>query len=163
MGQYSVTHAMVHGGISHGSDIGGTRLADIIMLYHGIIYGNHCRRFSCSVMLGLGSRAPIVIKWAAVVLVIWPHFNGNAQRRPRQFGIGAVFFADMLVSMHKPRASKRKIKSAEELPKALWPDSVLFGRPPWACRLACLPSGDNPHAKGPWGARGRLLVTKRWP
>ena len=36
----------------------------------------------------------------------------------------------MLFSMHKPRASKRKIKSAEGLPKNLRADSVLFGRPP---------------------------------
>ena len=50
----------------------------------------------------------------------------------RQFGISAVFFADVLVSMHKPRASKRKIKSAEGLLKNLGPDSVLFGRLPWA-------------------------------
>ena len=48
-----------------------------------MVYSNHCHRVSCSVMLELGSRAPIVIKWPAVVLqlVIWPHFNGNAQRR----------------------------------------------------------------------------------
>ena len=46
----------------------------------------------------------------------------------RQFGVGAVFFAGMLLSMQQPRASKRKIKSAEGLPKSLGPDSVLFGR-----------------------------------
>ena len=50
----------------------------------------------------------------------------------RQFGVSAVFFADMLVSMQKPRVSKRKIKSAEGLPKNLGPDSVLFGRLPLA-------------------------------
>ena len=50
----------------------------------------------------------------------------------RQFGVSAVFFADMLVSMQKPRASKRKIKSAEALPKNLCTDSVLFGQLPLA-------------------------------
>ena len=49
-----------------------------------------------------------------------------------QFRVSAVFFADMLVSMHKPRVSKRKIKSAEGLPKNSWSDSVLFGRLPLA-------------------------------
>ena len=46
----------------------------------------------------------------------------------RQFGVSAVFFADMLLSMHKPQVSKRKIKSAdrEGLPKNLRTDSVLF-------------------------------------
>ena len=37
----------------------------------------------------------------------------------RQFGISDGFFADLLVSMHKPRVSKRKIKSAGGLPKNL--------------------------------------------
>ena len=53
----------------------------------------------------------------------------------REFGISAVFFADMLFSMHKQRAStERKIKSAdsEGLPKNLGPDSVLFGWLPLA-------------------------------
>ena len=50
----------------------------------------------------------------------------------RQFGVGAVFFAVMLLSMHKPRVSKREIKSAEGLPTNLGPDSVLFGRLPFA-------------------------------
>ena len=45
---------------------------------------------------------------------------------------GDVFFAGMLVSMHKPRASNRKIKSAEGLPKNMRSDSVLFGRLPLA-------------------------------
>ena len=46
----------------------------------------------------------------------------------RQVGVSAVFFADMLLSMQTPRASKRKIKSAEGLPKNLRADLVLFGR-----------------------------------
>ena len=72
-----------------------------------MVYIPHCHRLSCSVVLELGSRAPIAIKQPAVVLVlvIWPHLNGNAQRR--LFGIRAVFFADMSLSMHKPSASKR--------------------------------------------------------
>ena len=48
----------------------------------------------------------------------------------RQFELSDVFFADMLFSMHKPRVSKRKIKSAEGLPRNLRSDSVLFGRLP---------------------------------
>ena len=94
-------------------------------------YDNHCHRFACSVMLQLGSRAPIAIKWPAAVLVMWPHFNGNAQRAAparRQFGVGAVFFADMLFSMQKPRASKRKIKSAEGLPTNLGSSIIKFAR-----------------------------------
>ena len=55
----------------------------------------------------------------------------------RQFGISAVFFADMLFSMHKPRESKRKIEFAEGLPKTLCVDSVLFGRLPLA--FFCIP------------------------
>ena len=57
----------------------------------------------------------------------------------RQFGLSAVFFADMhmLFSMHKPRAPRRKIKPAAGLPKTLGPDSahVLFGRPTYAWAL----------------------------
>ena len=56
-------------------------------------YSNNCHRFSCSVMLELGSRATIVIKWPAVVLVIWPHFNGNAQRRSRSASSGLALFS----------------------------------------------------------------------
>ena len=55
-----------------------------------MVHSNHCHRFSCSVMLGLGFRGPIALKWPAAVLVFWPHFNGNAQRpaqRHGQFGI----------------------------------------------------------------------------
>ena len=113
------------------------------------IYSNHGHRVACSVMLELGCRAPIVIKWPAVVLVIWSYFNGNAQRRP--FGVSAVFFADMAVSMHKPRAAKRKTKSAEGPPKNPCAGSVLFGGLPsglplaFFCNLfgvlACLPGG----------------------
>ena len=78
--QCHTLHAMVHEGIAHGTDGGGTRMDNMCCI---MIDRNHCHRFACSVMLQLGSRAPIVIKWPAVVLVIWPHFNGNAQRRPR--------------------------------------------------------------------------------
>ena len=61
-----------------------------------IIYSNHGHRFSCSVvlelsnvvMLELGCTAPIAIKWPAAVLVIWPNFNVNAQRRPRRASLG---------------------------------------------------------------------------
>ena len=51
-----------------------------------------------------------------------------------QFRVSAVFFADMLFSMHKPRVSERKIKSAEGLPKNLCAESVrmLFGGLPLA-------------------------------
>ena len=59
---------------------------------------NHCHRFACSIMLQLGSRAPIVIKWPAVVLVIWPHFNGNAQRRPRSASLGFAMFPSRVCS-----------------------------------------------------------------
>ena len=61
-----------------------------------MIDSNHCHRFACSIMLQLGSRAPIVIKWPAVVLVIWPHFNGNAQRRPRIASLGLALFSSRL-------------------------------------------------------------------
>ena len=46
----------------------------------------------------------------------------------RQFGVRDVFFADM----HKQRVSKRRIKSAEGLPKTSSSDSVhvRFGRSP---------------------------------
>ena len=52
----------------------------------------------------------------------------------RQFGIRDVLLADMPFSMHKPRASKRKIKSAEALPK-------IFTQIPsfWSARIGvCL-------------------------
>ena len=49
------------------------------------------------------------------------------------FALGrSKLYADMLLSMQKPRASKRKIKSAEGPPKNLGPESVLFGRLPLA-------------------------------
>ena len=122
--QCRTARAMAHEGIAHGEDGGGTRLAGVRRI---MVYRTDCRRFACSVMLELGSRAPIAIEWPAVVLVIcnWPHFNGNAQRRPRGTSWGLSLF-----SSHKPRASKRKIKSAEGLPKNLCTDSVLFGRLP---------------------------------
>ena len=62
-----------------------------------------------------------------------PAFQWKCAATPaqRRFGVSAVFFAVMLFSMHKPRASKRKIKSAEGasegLPKTFRADSVLFG------------------------------------
>ena len=128
--QCHTLHAMVHEGIAHGTDGGGTRMEDMCCT---MTDSNHCHRFACSIMLQLGSRAPIVIKWPAVVLVIWPHFNGNAQRRPRSASLGLALFSSRVccncfLYMHKPRVSKRKIKSAEGLPKNLGPDSVLFGR-----------------------------------
>jgi hypothetical protein len=61
-----------------------------------MIDSNHCHQFACSIMLQLGSRAPIVIKWPAVVLVIWPHFNGNAQRRPRSASLGLALFSSRI-------------------------------------------------------------------
>ena len=63
-----------------------------------MVYSNHmhCHRVSCSVMLELGSRAPVVIKWPAVVLVIWPHFNGNAQRCPRGASLGFALFSSRI-------------------------------------------------------------------
>ena len=128
--QCHTLHAMVHEGIAHGTDGcrhgGGTRMEDMCC---AVVDSHHCHRFACSIFLQLGSRAPIAIKWPAVVLVIWPHFNGNAQRRPRS---GDVSFADMLLSMQKPRVSKRKIRSAGGPPKNPWSDSVLFGRLPLA-------------------------------
>ena len=88
--QCHTVHTMVHKGMAHGRDGGGTRLADVWCI---MVYINHCHRFACSVMLELGSRAPIVIKWPAVVLVIWPHFNGNAQRRPHGASLGLALFS----------------------------------------------------------------------
>ena len=57
----SYLQAMVHEGIPHGRDGGGTRLDDICCT---VVYSSHGHRLSCSVMLELGSRAPIVIKSA---------------------------------------------------------------------------------------------------
>ena len=88
--QCHTLHAMVHEGIAHGRDGGGTRLADICCT---MVYSNHGHRFACSMMLQLGSRAPIVIKWPAVGLVVWPHFNGNAQQRPRSASLGLALFS----------------------------------------------------------------------
>ena len=59
---------------------------------------NHCHRFACSIMPQLGSRAPIGIKWPAAVLAIWPHFNGNAQRRPRGASFGLILAIDTMFS-----------------------------------------------------------------
>ena len=66
-----------------------------------MVYSNHLHRFACSVVLELGSRAPIAIEWPAAVLVIWPHFNGNAQRRAPtqrhgQFGPGLALFSSRI-------------------------------------------------------------------
>ena len=88
--QCHTLHAMVHEGIAHGTDGGGTRMEDMCCTMIDI---NHCHQFACSIMLQLGSRAPIVIKWPAVVLVFWPHFNGNAQRRPRSASLGLALFS----------------------------------------------------------------------
>ena len=91
--QCHTLHAMVHEGIAHGTDGGGTRMDNMCCI---MIDRNHCHRFACSIMLQLGSRAPIVIKWPAVVLVIWPHFNGNAQRRPRSASLGLALFSSRI-------------------------------------------------------------------
>ena len=91
--QCHTLHAMVHEGIAHGTDGGGTRMEDMCCT---MIDSNHCHQFACSIMLQLGSRAPIVIKWPAVVLVIWPHFNGNAQRRPRSASLGLALFSSRI-------------------------------------------------------------------
>ena len=58
----------------------------------------------------------------------------------RQFGDSAVFVADMLFSMQKPRVSKRKIKSAEALPKNLnqIPCFLVGGHWRFFGLLACL-------------------------
>ena len=52
-------------------------------------------------MLELGSRAPIVIKWPAVVLVIWPHFNGNEQQRPQSASLGLALFSSRIVVFYE--------------------------------------------------------------
>ena len=68
----------------------------------------------------------------------------------------AVFLADMLLSMQKPRVSKRKLQSAEGLPKNLRPDFVLFGRLPlaflWSIGLSSNVAliGGNSTKPGPW-------------
>ena len=91
----------------------------------------------------------------------------------RQFGLGAGFFADMLVYMHKPRASKRKIKSAEGLPKNMRSDSVLFGRLPlaflWSIGLSMDASVDgemltrHPNLDGHPGWRnGDVVMMAKW-
>ena len=128
--QWHTLYAMAHEGMAHG---GGTPLAGVCCT---MAYIGHCPVMS---ELGPRARAPIAIciklPAGAAVLVFWPHPNGNA---PRQFGIRAVFFAVMLLSMHKPRASKRKIKSAAGLPNNLRPHPVLFGRLPYELRAVLL-------------------------
>ena len=87
----------------------------------------------------------------------------------RRFGIGAVFFADLLVSMHKQWVSKRKIKSAGGLPKNLCADSVLFGQLPLAFFLSiglssiCRHGSTQPRRRRRWHARRRALHRKRPP
>ena len=127
--QCHTVHAMVHEGIfiAHGGDSGGTRLDDICCT---MVYSNHGHRFACSVMLELGSRAPIVIKWPAVVLVIWPHFNGNAQRRPRSASLGLALFSSriccFLCTSHGcPRGKSNPPRGCQK----------IFARNPCACFL----------------------------
>ena len=56
--QCPTLHAMVHEGIAHGADGGGTRMGNMCCI---VIYRNHCHRFACSIMPQLGSRAPIIL------------------------------------------------------------------------------------------------------
>ena len=62
-----------------GRDGGCTRLVDICCT---MVYSDRCHGFSCSVMLELDSEASIFMKWpscSAVLVIIWPQFNGNVQ------------------------------------------------------------------------------------
>ena len=104
---------------------------------------NHCHRFACSIMLQLGSRAPIVIKWPAVVLVFWPHFNGNAQRRPRSASLGLSPFSSQVcwflcTSHGYPRGKSNRPRGCRKIFAQIWCFLVgchwrFFGV------LACLP------------------------
>ena len=137
-------HAMVHEGIAHGTDCGGTRMEGTCCT---MINSNHCHRLASSILLQLGSRAPIVIKWPAVVLVIWPHFKGNAQRRPHSASSGLALFSSriccFLCKSHRcPRGNSNRPRRC---PK-------IWGRIPcflvgfhWRFfgLLACLSNGQN--------------------
>ena len=132
--QCHTLHAMVHEGIAHGTDGGGTRMEDMCCTMIDI---NHCHQFACSIMLQLGSRAPIVIKWPAVVLVIWPHFNGNAPRRPRGASLGLALFSSRLccflgTSHGYPRGKSNRPRGCPKLPRQIPCTCVLVGR---HCRL----------------------------
>ena len=84
---------------------------------------DHCHRFACSVMLELGSGAPIAIKWPAAVLVIWPHFNGNEQRlgwRPALFSsrisIYCMIYCFLCTSHGYPRGKSNPPRGCTKLP-----------------------------------------------
>ena len=104
---------------------------------------NHCHPFACSTMLQLGSRAPIAIRWPAVVLVIWPHFNGNAQRHPHSASLGLALFSSricwFLCKRHGyPRGKSNRPKGHRKIFAQIWYFLVgchwrFFGV------LACLP------------------------
>ena len=67
-------------------------------------------------------------------------FQWKCAAAQRRFGVGAVFFADMFLSMHKPWVSKRELKSAGGLPTNLC-DFRAFRPAPigvFFCPLACL-------------------------
>ena len=133
--------AMVHEGIAHGTNGGGARIDNMCCI---MIDRNHCHRFACSVMLQLGSRAPIVInyKWPAVVLVIWPHFNGNAQRRPRSAGLGLALFSSRIcwflcTSHGYPRGKSNRPRGCPKIPGQI-PCFLVDGHWHFLGRLACL-------------------------
>ena len=133
--QCHTLHAMAHEGIAHGRDGGGTRLANMCCT---MVYSHHCHRFSCSVMLELGSRPPIAMKWPSAVLVIWPHFNGNAQRRSA--GLGLALFSSricfFLCTSHGfPRGNSNRPGGCQQICAT----SVLFGRLPLAFFFAHWP------------------------
>ena len=107
-----------------------------------MIDSNHCHRFACSIMLQLGSRAPIVIKWPAVVLVIWPHFNGNAQRRPRSASLGLALFSSRIcwflcTSNGYPRGKSNRPRGCQKISVQI-PCFLVSSHWRFFCLLACL-------------------------
>ena len=131
--QCHTMHAMDHEGIAHGGRGGGTRLDDICCT---MVYSNHGHRFACSVMLELGSRAPIAIKWPAAVLVIWPHFNGNAQRRPRGASSGLALFPSGYVAFY---AQAMGIQEENQIGRGAAEKSEVRSRAFWSAPMGvCL-------------------------
>ena len=108
-----------------------------------MVHISHGHRFACSVLLQLGSRAPIAIKWPAAVLVIWPHFNGNEQRRPRSASLGLALFSSRICRFLCTCTSNGHPRGKSNPPRGCQKntDSVLFGRLAFAFLWSSASSG----------------------
>ena len=113
----------------------------------GVSAHRHCSRALLIYTLPDRLFGPILSHWPAAVLVLCPHVNGNAQRRPRGASLGLAMFSSrprlccfLCTSnghMH-PRGKSNRLRGC---PKTLGRIPCFLAGPHWRFfgLLACLP------------------------